>query len=76
MEMQGTDVLPPKQARKSPMYAVIFTDEAGALSIKECPAGKTEAKRFVQSLPDPTVVKCMYRVSAVITPKQKTVVSF
>ena len=72
--MQGADVLPDKKQRQSYIYVVIYRDDAGLLTVQECP-DRGASRVLVNSLGLEKVLK-VYRVSQVVELKQKTVITF
>lgn len=69
--MEETDILPQRN-RKPSLFAVVYKGPDGTLRIEECPS-RPEAKKYIQSLPDPMAVLKIYKVSDVISLKQKVV---
>ena len=63
-----------KKARQGYVYVVVYRDDAGALTVEECP-DRASSRVLVNNLGLEKVLK-VYRVSQIVELKQKTVVVF
>ena len=72
--MQDMDIIPDKKKRSPNFYVIIYKTDEG-LAVQE-EATRGDALKFVRRLGDPDLVVKLYKASAAVPLREKTVIVF